>query len=47
VTAARTAGDDVELVRVAGADHFTLIDPGTEAWSDGLAQLDRVTGGLG
>ena len=41
-TAARTAGDDVELVRVPGADHFALIDPAGPGWAAALAQLDRV-----
>lgn len=29
---ARMAGDSVDLVRIAGAGHFELVTPGTEAW---------------
>lgn len=32
LTAARAAGDGCELLELAGADHFTLIDPGSAAW---------------
>ncbi len=39
---ARRAGDDVELLRVPGADHFTVIDPGSEAWTACIAAIDRL-----
>lgn len=32
LAAARAAGDHCELLELAGADHFTLIDPGSAAW---------------
>jgi acetyl esterase/lipase len=31
--AARAAGDDVELVTLAGVGHFEHLDPGSEAWA--------------
>lgn len=30
--AAKAAGDPVEVVEIAGADHFALIEPGSAAW---------------
>ena len=39
VAAATSAGATAELVEVEG-DHFTVIDPGTEAWARQLALLD-------
>jgi acetyl esterase/lipase len=41
---ARAAGDDVELVEVAGADHFDLIDPGHDAWAAVVARLPSLLG---
>ena len=40
--AARAAGDEVELVELAGADHFDVIDPGHEAWAAVVARLPRL-----
>ena len=41
--AARTAGDEVELLLVPGADHFDLIDPSSAAWIATAARLvDRL-----
>jgi len=34
VSAAQAVGDHATLIRVAGADHFALIDPTTRAWAD-------------
>ena len=42
--AAMAAGDDVELVELAGADHFDVIDPGHEAWAAVVARLPRLLG---
>ncbi len=41
VAAATAAGATAELVEVAG-DHFTVIDPDSEAWAKTLAILDRL-----
>ncbi|MBS1880327.1 MAG: alpha/beta hydrolase [Actinobacteria bacterium] len=30
---ARAAGDEVEVVELPGADHFHVIEPGTDAWA--------------
>jgi len=38
--AARAAGDDVELLEVAGADHFAVIDPANPAWQLVVAHLE-------
>jgi acetyl esterase/lipase len=38
-TGARAAGDDVELVEIAGADHFDVIEPTHPAW---LEVVDRL-----
>jgi acetyl esterase/lipase len=35
------AGDQVEMVELADADHFHIIDPGTEAWAEIAALLKR------
>jgi acetyl esterase/lipase len=40
--AARAAGDEVELVVVAGADHFDVIDPGHEAWRVAVERIERL-----
>ena len=41
--AARTAGDDVELLLIPEAGHFDLIEPSTPAWSATAARLiDRL-----
>jgi dipeptidyl aminopeptidase/acylaminoacyl peptidase len=36
--AAVAAGDDCRLLRLDGADHFVVIDPASEAWSQAWAQ---------
>lgn len=36
---ARAAGDDVELVRLPGADHFGFLDPANEAWAAAAERL--------
>jgi acetyl esterase/lipase len=41
--AAHSAGDDVELVELADADHFDLIEPAHRAWDIVLARLARLT----
>ena len=41
VEAARAAGADAELVEVDG-DHFTVIDPASDAWTRTLEHLDRL-----
>jgi acetyl esterase/lipase len=41
VDAATAAGATAELVRVDG-DHFTVVDPGSEAWARTLAILDSI-----
>jgi acetyl esterase/lipase len=40
--AARAAGDDVELVELAGAGHFDVVDPRHEAWVAARALLERL-----
>jgi acetyl esterase/lipase len=42
--AARSAGDVVEVVDVAGADHFDVIDPGHAAWAAVAERLPRLLG---
>jgi acetyl esterase/lipase len=42
--AARSAGDHVEVVAVAGADHFDVIDPGHAAWAAVTERLPRLVG---
>jgi acetyl esterase/lipase len=37
--AARAAGDDVELLELAGADHFHVITPTSEAWAQIAARI--------
>ena len=39
--AAREAGDDVELVELAEADHFDVIDPGHAAWVAAVEWAER------
>jgi acetyl esterase/lipase len=41
VTAARAAGATAELVEVGG-DHFTVVDPASDAWTLTLQILDRL-----
>jgi acetyl esterase/lipase len=36
LVAATDAGDRCELLRLPGADHFTIIDPGSDAWRQTL-----------
>lgn len=43
--AARASGDEVELVVVAGADHFDVIDPGHEAWRTAAERIERLLTG--
>jgi acetyl esterase/lipase len=46
--AARAAGDEVELVELAGADHFDVIEPGHAAWGVVTGWLQaRLTDGGG
>lgn len=45
VATAKRAGDDVELVRIPGADHFTLIDPASAAWRTCFTELESVVPG--
>lgn len=40
--AARAAGDEVELVEFADADHLDVIDPGHAAWSAVVTWLGRL-----
>jgi acetyl esterase/lipase len=40
-SAARAAGDEVELVEPPGADHFDVVEPAHPAW---LAVVDRLPG---
>ena len=39
---ATAAGDSVELIEIAGADHFALIDPRSEAWQQTLTSMQRL-----
>lgn len=41
---AQAAGDDVELVELAGADHFDVVDPAHEAWRTVVQRLPRLLG---
>ncbi len=41
VERATAAGADAELIEIDG-DHFTVIDPSSEAWTTTLAVLDRL-----
>ena len=40
--AAAAAGDDVELVEVAGADHFDVVEPEHSAWAAVANRLPRL-----
>ena len=40
--AASAAGDDVELVEVAGADHFDVVETGHAAWAAVVNRLPRL-----
>lgn len=40
--AARAAGDRCELLELAGVDHFALIDPRSDAWSEIAKRLPSV-----
>jgi acetyl esterase/lipase len=40
--AARAIGDRVELLELAGVDHFALIDPRTQAWKTTAERLDAT-----
>jgi acetyl esterase/lipase len=44
VADARSAGDEVELVEFAGADHFDVIDTQHAAWAAVVAWLPRLIG---
>ena len=37
--AARAAGDSCELLELAGVDHFAVIDPRSDAWSQIASRL--------
>jgi 3-dehydroquinate dehydratase type II len=39
VVAAREAGDDIEYAQIAGAGHFDLIDPSSDAWARIVAEI--------
>jgi acetyl esterase/lipase len=41
---ARAAGDDVELVEIAGADHFDVVDPAHDAWQAVVERLPCLVG---
>ena len=41
---ARAVGDDVELVELAGADHFDVVDPAHEAWRAVVDRLPHLLG---
>ncbi len=43
-TAALRAGDNCELIELAGIDHFALIDPRTEVWSTVAERLPALAG---
>jgi acetyl esterase/lipase len=43
-SAARAAGDRVDLVEVPGADHFDVIDPAHPAWATLTAALEETAG---
>jgi acetyl esterase/lipase len=45
--AARASGDDVELVELAGADHFDVIDPRHQAWAAVVSRLPQLLGVTG
>jgi pimeloyl-ACP methyl ester carboxylesterase len=38
--AARAAGDDVELLELAGADHFHVVTPASAAWAEIVARIE-------
>ena len=40
--AARRAGDRCELLELAGVDHFSVIDPRTQAWAAVAERLDAL-----
>lgn len=42
--AARTAGDDCELIRLEGVDHFELIEPARPAWGTVVYRLLDILG---
>ncbi len=42
VAAATAAGAQAELVTIDGGDHFVLIDPSSDAWSQTLGILDTI-----
>lgn len=41
---ARAAGDDVDFVEIAAADHFDVVDPTHEAWQAVIDRLPRLLG---
>lgn len=45
VADARSAGDEIELVEVAGADHFDVIDTQHVAWAAVVERLPELFGG--
>jgi acetyl esterase/lipase len=42
--AARSAGDEVELVEVEGADHFDVVEPAHAAWATVVERLPHLLG---
>jgi acetyl esterase/lipase len=40
--AAQTAGDEVTLITLDGADHFALIDPASDAWTKTVEALKKL-----
>jgi acetyl esterase/lipase len=46
VAAAKKAGDDARLIEVAGAGHFELIDPRSDAWSVVTDTAAPLAGGV-
>jgi acetyl esterase/lipase len=42
--AAAVAGDPVELVELAGVDHFAVIDPASDAWAEVVRRLPALLG---
>jgi acetyl esterase/lipase len=47
IEACRRAGQDLEVLELAGEDHFSLIDPGGAGWGIAADRLSALGGGLG
>jgi acetyl esterase/lipase len=41
---AKAAGDEIELVEIAGADHFDVVDPTHDAWRAVVKRLPQLFG---